>query len=406
MNKENLCLLLHSFRKQNIICYAYRETAFNILSTGSADGVIFFITDATANAMTAALKENNFKDVSQNGENIDAKLGPQNVKIRLVEGDKDKLLKVICQPLTINSLLFRDDGEVYDAFGGMEDIEKRRLRRTEAPIRDKNSFCTMCFELTLKKGFVPDEAVREEMKKMVTLPLAKKISFLHMIRGFTRTSRFNINYVLNAFEYDGLFTNIGTISRQKKDEIEDIFRKSEPKDILLFLCYIAGLKGEQIKSVNNLEFKKESYDMICRFIKENKTFDMTSMKNQFSKQELEAAMLIGKLTALLSGNNFEVIEAASNLFKDIETDENWKKYCHEEAPNETHDLKQNPEPVKNGVLDVSEPIETAEADGFFGGEIEEAYEDEEDDENGYTNKQSAYGLRSPADNIFLKGGSK
>ena len=399
MNRENLCELLHSFREQNIICYAYRETAFNILFAGNADGVLYFITDADGDAVLEALKKKNFKDISQVGENIDARLGPQNIKIRLVEGNKDKLLKVICQPLTINSLLFRDDGGVYDVFGGTKDIEKRRLRRTDAQIRDKNSFCTMCFELTLKKGFVPDEVVREEMKKMVTLPLTKKILFLHMIRGFLQMSHFNIDYVLNTFEYDGLFTNIGTISRQKKQEIKEVLCKSKSEDAMLFLCYIAGLKGEQLKTINNIDFKKESYDTICRFIKENKAFDMSEIQNRFSKQEIPVVQLFGKLTALLSGNNFTAVETASNLFKNIEIDCNWEKFYHEEAQKE---VKPTREPTENEASDVSEECVDEEIDNMFGGEIEETYEDEESNDNDYEPRQSAYGLRNPTDNIFLK----
>lgn len=40
MNRNKLCELLKSFREEDIICYAYRETVFNILSTGKCDGTL------------------------------------------------------------------------------------------------------------------------------------------------------------------------------------------------------------------------------------------------------------------------------------------------------------------------------------------------------------------------------
>ena len=65
MNKENLLALLRSFREQNIICYAYRETVFNVLSAGKIDGILHLITDAAPHTVSEALKANGFKDVTE-----------------------------------------------------------------------------------------------------------------------------------------------------------------------------------------------------------------------------------------------------------------------------------------------------------------------------------------------------
>lgn len=154
MNKDNLLALLRSFREQNIICYAYRETVFNALSTDKIDGTLHLITDAAAHTVSEVLKANGFKDVTESRDAVDAKLGDQYAKMKLITGDQDKLFKTIAQPLTINSLLLRDSGEVYDRYDGLQDIYHKTLRRTETPIQDKTSFCSMCFELTLKRGIM------------------------------------------------------------------------------------------------------------------------------------------------------------------------------------------------------------------------------------------------------------
>lgn len=268
MNKSKLCELLKSFREEDIICYAYRETVFNILSTGKCDGTLYLITDVSANVMIEALTQRGFNDITRGGETIDAKFGQQIVKVRVVEGDADKLSKTISQPLTVCSLLLRDDGDVYDEFGGQKDITDKALRKTGVPIRDKNAFCSLCFELTLKRGYVPDAAVKDEMKKMVTLPLPKKIQLLMSVRNYLKSPHFNMEYILNALSYDGLFTSAGAVSNTKKSNLESIIRKADQTNITLLLCFLVGIKGEQLKSITNFDMRKESYEKICRFIKD------------------------------------------------------------------------------------------------------------------------------------------
>ena len=321
MNKENLLVLLRSFREQNIICYAYRETVFNVLSAGKIDGILHLITDAAPHTVSEALKANGFKDVTESRDAVDAKLGDQSVKMKLVTGDQDKLFKTIAQPLTINSLLLRDSGEVYDRYEGLQDIYHKTLRRTNAPIQDKTSFCSMCFELTLKRGFMPDKTVRDEMKKMVTLPLQKKVSFLFSMRSAIKSARFDVGYLLNTLEYDGLFTNAGTISREKKRQLDAALRKTEPDILILFLCYLAGLKGEQLKSVNNLLCPKESYDKISKFFKDGSKTD--DMKKIFSDKELTIAASFAELLALLTGVDFVISTPESSLFRTFDAESAW-----------------------------------------------------------------------------------
>ena len=110
-------------------------------------------------------------------------------------GDMEKLSKTICQPLTVCSMMLRADGGVYDELGGMDDLNGKVLRKTAAPIRDKNYFCTLCFELALKRGFSPDAGVRDEMKRVVTLPLSKKIQLLLMVRAVLKSRQFQIECI-------------------------------------------------------------------------------------------------------------------------------------------------------------------------------------------------------------------
>ena len=398
MNKENLFSLFRSFREQDIICYAYRETAFHVLSTGKVDSTLYFITDAYGDVLEDVLKTKGFTDVVVKSENVEAKLGNQNVRFKPIGDEQENLFKAIAQPLTINSLLLRDDDDVYDTCGGLQDIKDKNLRRTDAPILDKSAFCTLCFELTLKRGFKPDKSVKDEMKKMVTLPLQKKISFLFSIRTLVKSGHFNVGYLLNALEYDGLFTNIGSISREKRSQLDTALRKTEPDILILFLCYLAGFKGEQLKSVNNLLCPRESYDKISKFFKDGG--DYANIKKTFYEKELPIAKSFAELLSLISGNEYVIKGTKSNLLKIFDADEGWTRQIPEQAKN-----NESQEASEQTV----EKTEQSEFDGMqdlFGGEIEENYEVDENDESQSMSGASAYGVRNPSDNVFVSKNTK
>ncbi len=401
MNKNKLCELLRTFRNEDIICYAYRETVFNILSTGKCDGILYLITDVSANVMIDALSQRGFTDITRGGENIDAKLGQQNVKVRVVEGDTEKLSKTISQPLTVCSLLLRDDGDVYDEFGGQKDIEEKLLRKTGIPIRDKNAFCSLCFDLTLKRGYVPDAAVKDEMKKMVTLQLPKKIQLMMSVRNYLKSPHFNMEYILNTLSYDGLFTSAGTVSKAKKSELDSLVRKADQANITLLLCYLVGIKGEQLKSITNFDMRKESYEKICRFIKNGETVDMLAIRNRFSDAEVNGLLFVAEFIALLAGNDFVVKEARSNLFRTFDKSDFWKKVLGTETKSE---------PVKPEQEALEQTVENTEQDAvgepedMFGGVEEEGYEVEDSDEewSGHVADNSGLNLRNSGENHYLK----
>ncbi len=393
MNKDNLLAMLHFFCENDAICYAYRETVFNVLSTGKVDSTIYLITDAAPDKVSEVLNVKECRDIIVGSNAVDAKLGNQNIKVILISGEQEELIKVISQPLTVNSLLLRDSGEVYDHYDGWQDIDNKTLRRTDAPIQDKTAFCSTCFELTLKRGFTPDKSVKDEMKKMVTLPLQKKISFLFSIRSVVKSARFNVGYLLNTLEYDGLFTNVGTISRDKKRKLDEALRKTEPDILILFLCYLAGFKGEQLKSVNNLLCPKESYDKISKFFKDGGKPD--DIKKTFTDKEITIATSFAELLALLSGKEFAVSEPKSSLLRIFDANSIWKT---KSTPAEDKGISQE---VSERTVEKTEQTVVDEMQGMFGGEIEEDYEVENADEPQPVTGASVYGLRNPTDNVFV-----
>jgi len=289
------------------------------------------------------------------------------------------------------SLMMRDDGDIYDEHGGCSDIHDRKLRRTGAPIVDKNAFCSFCFETTLKKGFIPDDDVREEMKKMVTLPLPKKISLLLSVRNVIKSGRFDVNNVLSVLGYSGLFTNVGDISNANKGKLGEALRKCDISDMVLILCYFAGIKGEQLKSVPNTNGQKATYEKVCAFIKDGETLDMTVIKNRFTESETKTLLAFAEITTLLSGKLFVVKEARSSLFRTFEGSSYWTKGIPSQSSVD--------EPPEKSVAEEDAELGNGEEE-LFGGEEEETYEVEDGDETSV--EIPPLGVRRPGDNHFLR----
>jgi len=400
MNKNKLCELLRSLREEDIICYGYRETVMHILMTNQTEGVIHLVTDVSPNVITEALAHHGFSDVTTNNEYVDAKLGTQGVKILSFGGEQEALSQVISQPLTVCSLLFRDDGSVYDEFGGTDDIEKKLLRKTGVPIKDKFQFCNLCFELTLKKGFVPDEAVKDEMKKVVTLPLSKKIQFIHSVRNYLKVQNFNVEYLLNVLSYDGLFSNAGNVRTDNKNEIRAMIKKADQASITLLLCYLAAFKGEHLKSIPNVEIKKESYEKIYSFVKTTETVDLSAIRKDFSDAEVTAILFVMEFLALLAGKEFVVTEARSQLFRTVDKSAFWKKNETPAQKKSVSSVKENkPEPT---AKKQDQTVET-EPEDMFGGMEEEGYEVEDDDSwTGDIGEAASLNLRNQSQNHYLK----
>lgn len=397
MNREQLYKLLHGLENDGIICYAYRETVFSILSDGKCDGTVYLITDASADALSDALMKRDFKEITRIGDGIDAKLAQQNVRIRLI-GDMEKLSKTICQPLTVCSMMLRADGGVYDELGGMDDLNGKVLRKTAAPIRDKNYFCTLCFELALKRGFSPDAGVRDEMKRVVTLPLSKKIQLLLMVRSVLKSRQFQIEYVLNAFAFDGLFPNVGDVSRCKKDELDAHLRNAEADKITLLLCFLAGIRGEQLKSIPNFGYEKEFYENLCRSIKENKTANEADTAKLFTGKNADAGKFVAECCALLSGQDFGAGSPANDLFRKLNASELWK---FEEEISELPSPDTECDCGDDGHTET-ERSAAESMEELLGGIEDDGYEAEYTEEEVSVVEHSRFGLRNPANNHYIR----
>ena len=200
--------------------------------------------------------------------------------------------------------------------------------------------------------------------------------------------------------YDGLFSNAGTLSIEKKNEIKALIRKADQASILLLLCYLAAFKGEHLKSIPNVEIKKESYEKICAFIKTTDTVDLSAVRKSFPDAEVTVILFVMEFLALIAGKEFVVTEERSRLFRTVDKSAFWKK-------NETPTQKENAQSVKENKSEPpskkqEQTVET-EPEDMFGGIEEEGYEVEDDGSwAGDIGEAAALNLRNQSQNHYLK----
>ena len=221
MTNKELYALMDGLKKQGIVCYAYRETAFEMLSYGASGSTVNLLTDCEMNRLKDALKKCGFGDPTVTGQMVHTEYAGQKVDIRvIVSMTKEDLIKFVRQPLSIHSLLLRSNGNILDFHEGLRDLKEKMLRMTGAPVRDKKGFCQNCINLTLLSGFTAYENVKDEMKKAITFPPDTKLLLVADVKKVILDSSFDIRSVIHVLEYSGLFSALSLVSFAKEKKLD------------------------------------------------------------------------------------------------------------------------------------------------------------------------------------------
>lgn len=70
MLKDKILAALNTLKDSDIICYIYRESVFEILSTGRVVGTLYMMSDASADVLKESLIKCGFKDVAKGNPDI------------------------------------------------------------------------------------------------------------------------------------------------------------------------------------------------------------------------------------------------------------------------------------------------------------------------------------------------
>ena len=269
MLKDKILAALNTLKDSDVICYIYRESVFEILSTGRVVGTLYMMSDASADVLKESLIKCGFKDVA-NGKPgyISARLAGQTVE--LLCGDDlgaKELTEIIRRDLSVHSMMMRGKGDVYDVFGGLDDFHRKHLRLTMDEVADSDTFTNTCFELILKSGFTADSKLMEKLNRSLReLPMGKRVSLIMMFRNYIKSGKADIGYILHALSLRGLFPKAPKVNAGKRIELEEKLKVLRPMQNAALVCYLCGIKGEQLKNIPNTGFAREFYDCFLKHI--------------------------------------------------------------------------------------------------------------------------------------------
>lgn len=397
MTNKELYALMDGLKKQGVVCYAYRETSFEMLSGGASSGVVNLLTDSEMNRLKDALKKCGFGVPTVTGQMVHTEYAGQKVDIRvIVSMTKEDLIKFVRQPLSIHSLLLRSNGNVLDFHEGLRDLKEKMLRMTGAPVRDKKGFCQNCINLTFAEGFTAYDNVRDEMKKAITFPPETKLLLVADVKKAILDGTFDIHAVLHVFEYGGLFSTLSQVSFAKEKKLDALFRRMNALQLEMLLHYLIGIKKDQLKEQG---ISREEYEYICNNAKsdlsDGKRYQ--TVKNKCRAEVLEVLLAVAEFARLIAGEDFTLPGSpVSDLFRDLDESDLWKSVGEEPislTPNDTEGICD--EPTEEEIAGVPEDFEG------FGGITEDGYEvvDADDEEEPpYINLP----VRDPGANFYVK----
>lgn len=398
MNKEKILAALENLKGNDVLCYIYRESVFELLSSGRVDGTLYLVSDSPVDMLKKMLVKCEFTDVTDGEPGyLTARLSGQ--KIELLCGDDltaDRLTDFIRRDLSIFSMMMRGQGDIYDVFGGLDDFHNRQLRLTREDVADRNTFAKTCFELILKSGFSADAMLTDLLNKVLReLPMGKRAPLMMIFRNYLKSDNRNIRYILNALSLRGMFPKAPMLSDSMSKELDKKLKSLRPMQHAALTCYLCGIKGEQLKNVPNTGFAREFYDCFLKHVDDDlsdrKQFE--AAKNNCTRECFETLLAVKEVLSMLAGESFFVKpQAAGNLFKELESSDEWRK----------EDEKPETPPARESA-DVTPEEPAADVLPEFEGQTEENYiEDEEEPEPTSEAPIGDIPVRRPGENFYLR----
>lgn len=398
MNRDKLLTALELLKKNGVLCYAYRESVFELLSMNRADGVVHLLSDTPAEDLKPILVKCGFKDAANGKEgNISARLSGQAADILCVSDlEPEKFDECIRRDLTVHSMLMRSNGDIYDNCGGLEDFRQKRLHLTGGKIVDKDSFAISSFELMLKSGYTADAGIQSTLNKaLAELPVGKRVSLIMMLRNYMKAENADVQHILCILSLKGIFPKTPTVSCSRPEELMEKLKGMKPLQVSALVCTLCGIKGENLKQVPNVGFAREFYDCIQRHIGSDlgnrKQFE--EAKNSCTAECFETLLAVKEALCLISGQEFHLAKKSRELLKTIDASDKWK------VQKENQEKARPPASVSREVTE-EQAVELVPEMMEFEGEAEEQYIEEEELKQ-EDDTASNLPLRDPSKNFYI-----
>lgn len=163
MNKNEVFQFVNKLNNLDISTMIFRETVFDIISFGKANK-IHLATTASLDRIKHVLTDYNLEIAPDEKDTLKFTVNNDTCYIHSIfkMSYDDFVKKMVATDLTFNSLLMKPDGQIYDMYGGLEDLKNKRLRFVDSfNEKNKTRLVLNCIRYIFKNGFTYDDAVKD-----------------------------------------------------------------------------------------------------------------------------------------------------------------------------------------------------------------------------------------------------
>lgn len=170
MNKSEIFQYLKILHNSDIPTMIYRETVFDIISFGKTSK-IHLATTASIERVKRVLAKYNPEDYVDEKDTVKFVIDNDTFFIHSIfKMSYDEFIqKMVPTNLTFNSLLMKPNGQIYDMYGGLEDLKNKKLNFVHTFKSDIDTHLALnCIRYIYKNNFTASDAVVEYLRKSVS----------------------------------------------------------------------------------------------------------------------------------------------------------------------------------------------------------------------------------------------
>ncbi len=403
MLKNALLTQLSEFRKQGLLCYLYRETAFEAASYGKVDNKAYLITDSVMDSVKDALIKCGIKDSTVKGGNH-IQFRTDGILMDVFCGGElteEQLNETVRMDLTVHSMLMKDTGDVYDSYGGMDDCRNRIIRCTGEKVKNGEQLAFSAMVLLLKQGYTVDKRYLTPLNNCVkSLPLPRKTTLNNIFRNYLKSENLDGKTLLGIVGMYGFCPNAGRVSYGKAEALAGKIKEMKPLHRSALSLYLCGVKPEELKNFANPGFAREFYECLLKFIGADLSDKgkLSETKRNCTPECFETLIALQEALALIQGRDYTTPKlTVGGVFREMDKSDKWV----------SSEIK-----AYNPVAEATRALQTAVTEdedvddgtpmdmGVFGGKEEEGYV-EYGEEDSPPSSQDNSPFRRPSDNFYV-----
>lgn len=328
MRKDSLLSLLTDFRREELICYLYRETALEAMSSGKVDNKAYLITDSPVDRVKEVLGKFGAKESTVKSNRVQFRREGLLIDV-FCGGDmtEEQLNEAMRMDLTVHSMLMRDTGEMYDVFGGLGDYRDKVIRCTGDKVKNGEQFAFSAMVLILKQGYAVDKRYLTPLNNCVkTLPTPRKTTLNNIFRNFMRAEELDGKALLAVISLYGFCPNAGRVSYAKQDALVERIKEMKPLHRSALSLYLCGVKPEELKNYSNPGFAREFYECLLKFIGADLTdkVKLNETRRNCTPECFETLIALQEAIAFIQGRDYIPPKlTVGGVFREMDKSDKW-----------------------------------------------------------------------------------